>query len=142
MNQPKEFLYRDLKMGEKAQFEVEITQSHLEKFAELSGDYNPLHTDNGYALQMGFIGQVAYGMLGGVLFSRLVGMELPGKFCLYLSQSMQFHAPIYPGTKVIVQGEIVQKVDAVNLVKVQTSIVSEDYKIIYISGEALVKLLK
>ena len=82
-----------MKLGLKKSFEIEITDSLVNSFAELSGDFNPLHTNKDYAISNGFGNKVCHGMLLGSFFSQLIGMYLPGKNALYFSQSMNFINP-------------------------------------------------
>jgi acyl dehydratase len=80
-------------------------------------------------------------MLVGSFFSRFVGMHLPGKYSLYLSQTLRFHAPISIGTAVTIRGVISQKTDAAQTITVQLTAEDASGKMLT-SGEALVRLLK
>ena len=91
-----------------ASFTVQVTQEMLTRFAELSGDTNPLHTDEGFALRRGFEGRVAYGMLSASFYSRLVGVYLPGKNCLFQSIEATFNRPVYAGDVLSVTGRVTQ----------------------------------
>lgn len=91
-----------------AGFTVQVTQGMMEAFAELSGDTNPLHTDEGFARSRGFEGKVAYGMLSASFYSRLVGVYLPGKNCLFQSIEATFNRPVYPGDVLSVTGRVTE----------------------------------
>lgn len=132
----------EIKTGDQAAFKVIISKELVDGFAELSGDTNPLHTNEEYALGTSFKQRVAHGMIGGCLFSRLVGMYLPGKYCLYLSQTLNFKKPIFLGTEVEVSGEVVKKTDAFQTLEIATFIKDAKTEEILIEGKALVKLLK
>ena len=73
-----ELTFEEIKIGLKKSFEIEITDSLIKSFSELSGDFNPLHTDKEYAISNGFGNKVCHGMLLGSFFSQLIGMYLPG----------------------------------------------------------------
>jgi acyl dehydratase len=133
--------YGDITIGETASFTVEITHELVDAFATLSGDRNPLHMDEAYAARTAFGGRIAHGMIVGALFSRLVGMELPGRRSLYLSQSLHFHGPVPIGTKLIIRGEIVHKTDAHKTVSIRTTAEDLDSKKLLVSGDAIVQLL-
>ncbi len=133
--------FADLEVGEKAEFQIQITEQMINDFSRLSGDYNPLHTDRDYAKTTQFKGVIAHGMITGPLFSRLIGMYLPGMYSLYISQSIFFHKPINIGSNVSVSGEITQKVDSTDVVKISTQI-KDSTGLVLVSGEAMVKLLK
>ncbi len=137
-----ELSFEEIKEGQKAEFQVEITKELAENFASLSGDNNPLHTDDVYAARTEFKQPVAHGMIIGALFSRLLGVHLPGKYNLYLSQTLEFHKPIFFGSKILIEGLVEQKVDALKLLKIRTRAILAESGEIAVSGMALVKLLK
>ena len=91
-----------------AGFTVQVTQGMMEAFAGLSGDTNPLHTDETFALRRGFEGRVAYGMLTASFYSRLVGLYLPGKNCLFQSIDSTFNRPVYAGDVLSVTGRVTE----------------------------------
>lgn len=91
-----------------AGFTVQVTQGMMEAFAALSGDTNPLHTDEGFARSRGFAGRVAYGMLVASFYSRLVGLYLPGKNCLFQSIEATFNRPVYAGDVLSVTGRVTE----------------------------------
>jgi len=134
--------FSEFSIGDSACFEFDITEEVVDSFAKFSGDYNPLHTDIDYAEKTQFKERVAHGMIGACLFSRLVGMYLPGQYCLFLSQTLSFKKPIFLGTRVVVQGEIIEKVSAFNALEIKTIVQDIKTKEIFIEGRALVKLLK
>lgn len=140
MSPEKNFI--DFQVGEKAQFEILITPGLIVAFAELSEDRNPLHTDETFARSTPFGHTIAHGMIGGALFSRLVGMYMPGRYALYMSQTLKFNKPIFPGTDVLVSGEIVQKVDAFKVLKIHTTISDKATGELLTDGEAAVGVLR
>lgn len=137
-----ELEYRDINVGEKATFTVTIDAKMVEDFAKMSGDNNPLHTDDSYASQTEFGSRVAHGMIVGALFSKLVGIHLPGKYCLYLSQNIKFHKPILIGTDITIEGVVEQKLDALNVIKIKTTAYNAQNNDVLVQGEAMVKLMK
>ncbi len=76
------YRWSDLFEGMSHQFDTLITTAKIERFAEISGDSNPLHTVPEFAKNAGFSGVVAFGLLTSSYYSRLVGMYLPGRFAL------------------------------------------------------------
>jgi 3-hydroxybutyryl-CoA dehydratase len=139
---PAEFSYADLIVGKSASFEVSITDELVERFAELSGDQNPLHTDEAYAAKTKFGHRIPHGMIAGALFSRLVGMYLPGKYGLYLSQTLRFHSPLTLRGIVTVRGEVSHKSDPSQTVGIKTIVEDKVDNKMLVSGEALVQLLQ
>ena len=96
----------DIKIGDSASFERTFSEADVAAFAELIGDVNPLHMDDAYAQTTKFGKRLVHGMLVGSLFSRFVGMYLPGKHCLYLSQTLEFKQPVFIGDAVVVEGTV------------------------------------
>jgi 3-hydroxybutyryl-CoA dehydratase len=130
--------YQNIALGESAEFEVEITEALVEEFSQVSGDLNPLHMDEEYAATTPFKKRIAHGMLAAALFSRLVGMELPGRSSLYLSQSLRFRKPIYIGTAVRVKGEVSHKSDALRTLTINLELVDTSSDTVLVDGEAIV----
>jgi 3-hydroxybutyryl-CoA dehydratase len=117
-----EFLWDDLKVGLRHEFEVVITREMVNAFAEISGDSNPLHSDPAYARRAGFDGQVVFGLLTSSFCSRLVGVYLPGKYALLHGIDIDFVSPVYVGDKLIVTGEIVLLSESVRRMEIKVSI--------------------
>jgi NAD(P)-dependent dehydrogenase (short-subunit alcohol dehydrogenase family) len=93
---------------DEACFTVEITENNAHQFAELSGDWNPLHTNNNYAATTTFGRTILHGAFSAGLISRLAGMELPGEKCLLHEMKLRFIAPIFLPARVTVRGKTVQ----------------------------------
>jgi 3-hydroxybutyryl-CoA dehydratase len=89
-----------LEVGQSAEVSKTITDEDIRAFAELSGDRNPVHLDDEYAARTRFGRRVAHGMLAASLLSAVLANELPGRGTVYLSQSLRFTAPVYPGDTV------------------------------------------
>jgi len=132
--------YQDIKIGEVYKFTRQITQQDVNVFVKLTGDFNPLHTDEIYGQKSKFGNKIVHGMLVGSLFSTLVGMYCPGEKCLYLSQALCFKKPIFPNDKVKVKGTVMNKNDSVKIITIKTEIFKNN--ILAISGEAKVSFLE
>ena len=89
------FIYMKLKIGDTASISKKITEKEILAFAELSGDNNPVHLDEGFAEKTRFGQRIAHGMLGASLISAVLGTALPGSGSIYLSQILHFIGPIY-----------------------------------------------
>jgi acyl dehydratase len=72
-----------------------IDARQMQRFAELSGDFNPLHTDDAFARRKGFEARVVYGALLIAKISELIGMRMPGKNSVWASLSVDFLKPLY-----------------------------------------------
>lgn len=89
--------------GETAARSMLITLDTIDQYAALTGDQNPVHVDPAYAEKSFFKGQIAHGMLVSSLISSVLGNQLPGPGCVYLSQTLKFVAPVRPGDRVTAQ---------------------------------------
>ena len=136
---PKDLNYEDIKIGDAAEFERNISAEDVAGFARLSGDHNPLHVDPNYGQTSRFHGNVVHGMFLSSLFSTLVGMHCPGKKSLYLSQTLNFKLPVKPGETVTVKGIVTGKIDAVSMIILKTEILSGGRTVV--DGEARVRVL-
>ena len=131
----------NLQIGQKVEFTEVISESMVEEFAKLSGDYNPHHMDESYAKRTRFKKRICHGMLLASLFSRLTGMYLPGKRSLYFSQSLNFISPAFIDDNVTVEGEIVKISRSTGIITLKTRITKEN-NIELITGEAKVVVLE
>jgi 3-hydroxybutyryl-CoA dehydratase len=99
-------VFEDLVVGDSAEMSFAVTESVIEKFAEVSGDDNPVHLDEAYAQTTQFGTRIAHGMLSAGFISALVGTKLPGYGSIYLSQTMRFRRPVKIGDEVVVRAVI------------------------------------
>jgi len=128
MDSPLEYSFDEIKVGLKHNFEVSIDEELTKKFANISGDFNPLHMNEKYAKETKFEKRVVHGMLLASFFSKLIGMYLPGKNALYFSQNLNFVKPCFIGDKITVEGEIIDKSEATRIIKLKTSIKNQEGK--------------
>lgn len=89
-----------LSVGDAAEISKTVTDDDVRAFAEVTGDRNPVHLDDEYAASTRFGRRVAHGMLGASLISAVLANELPGRGTVYLSQTLRFTAPVFPGDTV------------------------------------------
>ena len=100
-----EYRITDISVGQQERFSVTVTEEMMAKFLDITGDVNPLHTDDGFAREKGFPQRVAYGMLTASLISTLGGVYLPGQYCLIQGVEVRFAKPVYIGDVLEVTGE-------------------------------------
>lgn len=124
-------------VDDEATVEREITAAAIETYAELTGDDNPLHTDEAYAEEGFFGGVVAHGMFGAGVISAALA-SLPGDI-IYLSQDLEFEAPVRPGDTVRATARVVEDLgnDRVRAVTVAEVGEGEDAEPV-ITGSAVV----
>lgn len=97
---------KQVKTGDKAQRSLRLTADHVKTFAELTGDYNPLHFDAGFVAKTKFGKLVVQGGLTTGLLHALVAMDLPGPGTVFLSQNWKFTAPVYIGDTITAEAEV------------------------------------
>jgi 3-oxoacyl-[acyl-carrier protein] reductase len=106
MREPRLFTAADLRTGLQAEFERDITMEDIAAFAELSGDWNPLHIDEEYARQTNYRKRIVHGAFQVGLASAMTGMYLPGRDVVVGSFQCRFPAPLYFSSRVRVHCEI------------------------------------
>ena len=137
----KTLTFKKIKVGDRHSFRRFIIEKDVKEFARLTGDYNPLHMDEKFAKSTQFRGRIIHGMLAASLFSTLIGMYCPGKYALILNQEISYIRPIRPNSRVLVIGEVVNKIDAVGVIVIKTLIRGADGNIL-IEGISKVKVTR
>ena len=94
-------------VGQTARRSLTLTREHVETFARLTGDYNPLHFDEAFAARTRFKALVVQGGLTTGLLHALVAMDLPGPGTVFLSQQWKFTAPVYVDDTITAEAEVV-----------------------------------
>lgn len=123
-----EYTFEEIKLGMKESFQVNITESMENNFAEITGNYNPLASNKEYAATTDYKKRICPGMFTASFFSRLTGMHLPGKYALVYSQSLNFVNICYIGDTITVEGEVIEKNSAVKMITLNTTITNQDGK--------------
>src|ERR1043166_5583655 len=114
-----------------------FTQDQVNRFAEVTGDNNPIHTDALYASKSIFRKPVMPGMLGAALFSKVFGTLFPGEGTIYLKQSLNFLKPMYADTEYEAVFTVKELIKDKNRAIVETLIRDKDGKVCT-SGEAMI----
>jgi acyl dehydratase len=87
---------------------MEVTAARVAAYAELTGDYNPLHFDAEFTAKTRFGRLVAQGGLTTGLLHALVAMDMPGPGTVFLSQNWKFTAPVYIGDTITAEATVVE----------------------------------
>lgn len=133
--------YRKIRRGQVFEFFHDLRENDTEKFAQLTGDFNPLHMDEKFAGKTQFKGRIAHGMLAASFFSKLFGMYCPGSRSLCLSFTINFLKPIKINCRLLVRGIVIRKIDALRILLMKIMILNEKKEIL-IEGQAKVKVLQ
>jgi len=126
-----------LNTGEKATRTTTITDEMIRLFADLSGDNNPVHLDDAYARTTRFGRRIAHGMIAAGLISAALANDLPGPGTVYLSQTLQFKAPVFPGDIITTTVEVKSVRPDKPIVTLATFCKNQDGKVV-LEGEAVV----
>jgi 3-hydroxybutyryl-CoA dehydratase len=123
-------------VGQSAEMTKVITEEEILRFAEITGDRNPIHISEEFASQTRFGERIAHGILTAGLISAVIGMKLPGPGCLYLSQTLSFLAPVRIGDEITARAEIVEVISGKRL-KLKTQCINQRKEVV-LEGEAVV----
>jgi acyl dehydratase len=96
----------DVTVGQKASRSLTLTAEHVEKYAEITGDYNPLHFDEAFAKGTKFGGLVVQGGLTTGILNALVAMDMPGPGTVFLSHDFKVVAPGFIGDTITGEAEV------------------------------------
>lgn len=96
----------DLTVGQKAVRSITLTAEHVRAYAEMTGDYNPLHFDEDFTSKTRFKKLVVQGGLTTGLLHALVAMDMPGAGTVFLSQNWKFTAPVFVGDTITAEAEV------------------------------------
>jgi 3-hydroxybutyryl-CoA dehydratase len=125
------------KLGDSAEITRTIEQTDIQAFADVTGDHNPVHVDEAFAKTTRFRQRIAHGMLTASLISAVLANKLPGEGSVYLGQTLQFVAPVFPGDRVTARVTIKEIREDKPIVKLETICTNQRDEIV-IRGEATV----
>ena len=120
------YLFSDLKIGTKENFEITITQDMMDSFRNITGDINPLHNDESFAIKRGYSSRVCFGMLTASLLSTFAGVYLPGEFCLIQEVDAKFVKPVFVGDHLTISGEVIETNDTVKQAILKVMITNQE----------------
>src|SRR5258708_5448053 len=92
--------FEDLSVGMTETLSKIIASSDVVGFAQLTGDRNPIHLSEHFAAKTQFGKRIAHGLYTASLISAVLGTRLPGPGAVYISQTLNFRAPVRIGDQV------------------------------------------
>ena len=98
----------ELKVGQKATRSNTLTFDNVKTYAEITGDYNPLHFDEGFAAKTKFKELVVQGGLTSGILNALVAMDMPGPGTVFMSQNFNYTAPVFIGDTITAEAEVLE----------------------------------
>ena len=123
--------------GDRASRTTTISDETIRAFADLTGDANPVHLNDAYAAGTRFGRRIAHGMIAAGLISAVLANDLPGPGTVYLSQTLQFRAPVYPGDTITTTVEVKAIRPDKPIVTLDT-VCRNQNEVIVLEGEAVV----
>src|SRR5262245_37151610 len=102
------YRFEDLEVGMEASFAKSVSEADIVAFSEVTGDKNPVHLDADYAAKTIFKAPIAHGMLTAGYISAVFGMEMPGPGAIYVSQTLNFRAPVRIGDRVLAKVRVME----------------------------------
>jgi len=135
-----EYTFDEIKIGQTKEFQITITESMVNDFAKISGDFSPIHMDEIYAKSTSFKKRVVHGMLLASFLSRVDGMYLPGKHALYFSQNIEFRNPCFIDDELTIESKVIDKSISTKILKIESKIINQENKILlYGIGRVIVR---
>jgi 3-oxoacyl-[acyl-carrier protein] reductase len=132
--------FSSIEVGERAEFQHQLTQDDVDRFAALTGDYNALHVDPAFARRTLFRRPVVHGMLSASFISTMIGTLLPGSGALWTSQTLDFVSPAFVGDTLTVVATVEQKSVAARVLILHT-VVTNQHGQQLVKGTSHVKVL-
>jgi len=102
------FSLDELQVGQSAEIQRLVDEDVVRRFAEVSGDFNPLHMDEDYARRTAFRGRIAHGALVASFISCVLGNHLPGPGAVFAGMTMRFARPVRLGDEVTARATVVE----------------------------------
>ena len=124
-----------LSVGQKASRSMTVTADHVRVYADLTGDYNPLHFDEAFAARTAFGRLVVQGGLTTGLLHALVAMDMPGPGTVFLSQNWKFTAPVFVGDRITAEAEVVSVHASKPVTQLKIAVTRQDGETV-LTGEA------
>jgi 3-hydroxybutyryl-CoA dehydratase len=129
------YYFEDLELGMDASFAKTVSAADIQAFAEITGDWNPVHLDADFAAKTVFRQPIAHGMLTAGYISAVFGSELPGPGAIYVSQTLNFRAPVRVGDLVVAKVRVMELYPAKRRVRFEC-VCTVDDKVV-LEGEAV-----
>jgi len=127
--------FAELKIGDKGSMTKTVSEHDIYTFAGITGDFNPIHVDAEFAKQTMFKERIAHGMLSAGFISAVLGTTMPGPTNVYMSQELNFKAPVKIGDTVTATVELIEKIEEKKRLIFQTTVTNQD-GVVVVDGKA------
>ena len=126
MTELAELTLSDIRVGLSEEISKNVLQEDIDSFAALTGDKHPLHTDKDYAKASGYKDVIAHGLLLSSYTSRLIGMKLPGRNALVVSEEFEYKKPSFPGDELKILGTVSEVDERFSLLTIKVSVLNQN----------------
>lgn len=130
----------ELKVGDEFSRERHVSAELIRRFAEVSGDRNPIHLDADFARTTKFGRPIAHGMLSAAFISALLAGGPTSLAGIYLSQTLKFTRPVFEGDVVTATARVTHIREDKNIVTLSTVCTNQDGEAV-VSGEAVIMVI-
>ena len=138
LQQLRTLFFEDLAVGMTERLDKTVSSADVVGFAQLTGDRNPIHLSEHFAAKTSFRTRVAHGLYTASLISAVLGTRLPGPGAVYISQTLNFRAPVKIGDTVTVTVSVAELISEKS--RARLACVCEVDGEVVLDGEALVKV--
>ena len=129
----------EFKIGQNARISKTISEQEVLHFADIVKDHNPIHIDKDFAKKSIFGKRIVHGMFGASLISAVLGTKLPGPGAIYLSQTLQFLAPVFIGDTITAKVKVIKIRNDKPIITLETSCYNKNGDLVLV-GEAVLKV--
>lgn len=130
--------FEDLSVGMAESLRKTIDSTDVVGFAEVTGDRNPIHLSEHFAAKTPFGTRIAHGLYTASLISAVLGTRLPGPGAVYISQTLNFRAPVKIGDTVEVNVVVAELIPEKTRARLSCTCKVDDE--VVLDGEAWVKV--
>ena len=138
--QPNTISFDEIYEGYEQSFKHLVTLDEVDSFAQLTGDYNPVHIDPEFAKLTNFGKRVVHGMLTSSFISTIIGMRIPGPGSLWLSQTINFVNPTYIGDVIEIKATVTRISRSTRTISLAIVIVNQN-GLKLVEGDSVVRML-
>ena len=128
---------KEINLGDKSSYSRTVSEADVVLFGGVSGDLNPAHFNEEYSKETMFKGRIAHGMLSASYISTVLGMQLPGPGTIYLSQELNFTAPVKFGDTITATAEVIERIEEKNRITLETICLNQRGEVV-VKGKAVV----
>lgn len=129
--------FESLAVGNVSEWSKAVSDADVMQYAQITGDFNPVHVDAEAAAASSFGGRIAHGMLTAGYISAAISNGAPGPGVIYMSQTLSFRRPVRIGDTVTVRIEIIELKPRTRRVRLSTVCRNQDGAVV-LDGEAVV----